>query len=180
MIQQLGIFQLTKRLVDRDGYGIAQIQAPCFFPHGNADAVIQMRFQEIFRKAFGLLAEKQVAIVGERDFCIAPGRFCGKTPKFLDIVFREKVFQVIVDSDIYKMPIVQTCPADSLLRNVKTQRADQVQPSAGSGAGARDVAAILGDLRFMQYNIEQNVSPRKSELRGNPGRSLPYCSAKAL
>ena len=180
MIQQLRIIQLPQRLVDRDGYGVAQIQTSCFLPHGDADTVVQVRFQEIFRKTLGLFAEKQIAIVGESNLCIAPGCFCGKTPKFLDIVLGEKVFQVIIDSDIHKVPIVQACPADSLLRNVKTQRADQVQPRAGGGAGAGDVAAILGDLRFVQYNIEQNVSPRKSELRGMPGRSPPYCSAKAL
>ena len=167
MIQQLRIIQLPQRLVDRDGYGIAQIQASCFFPHGDADAVTKMCFQKNLRKTFGLLAEKQVAIVGESNFCIAPGCFCGKTPKFFDIVLGEKVFQVIIDSDIYKVPIVKSCPANSLLRNVKTQWADQVQPRAGGGAGAGDVAAILGDLRFVQYNIEQNVSPRKSEPRGD-------------
>ena len=176
----MGMIQLPQRLIDRNGHSIAQIQTSGFLTHRDAHTFFVMGIQKIFGKTFGLLAEEQVATVGEACFCIAPGCFCGKTPKFFDIVFGEEVIQIVIDSHIYQMPVVQSCPADSLLGNVKTQRADQMQHSAGGGAGAGNVAAVLGDLRFMQYNIEQNVSPRKSEQRVFPGRSPPYCSAKVL
>ena len=157
------MIQLPQRLVDRDGYGIAQIQASCFFFHRDPDTPVKVLLQKILRKALGLLAEEQVTAVRKFRFRIAPGRFGGKTPKFLDIVLRKEVFQIIIDPDIHKMPIVQSCPADSLFGNVKPQGADQMQHCAGGGTSAGNVAAVLGDLRFMQYDVEQNVSPRKPE-----------------
>ena len=52
------------------------------------------------------------------------------------------------------MPVVKTCPLDSLIGNVKAQRPDQVKGASGSGAGSGDVAAILGNLGFHQYDME--------------------------
>ena len=180
MIQQLGIFQLPQCLVDRNGHGIAQIQASRFFSHRDPDAIFKVVIQKILWKTFGLLAEKQVAAIGEFYIRITPGRFGGKAPKFLDIVFGKKVIQVIIDPHIHKMPVVQSCPADSFFGNVKTQGADQMQHSAGGGTGAGNVTAVLGDFRFMQYDIQQNLSPQKSERWVYPRHSPPYCSAKEL
>ena len=39
-------------------------------------------------------------------------------------------------------------------RDVKAQWAHQVQAAAGSGTGTGDVAAVLGNLRFHQHNIQ--------------------------
>ena len=171
----MGMIQLPQCLIDRNGYGIAQVQTPCFLTHGDAHAVFEIRVQKIFRKTLGFFAEEQIAAIGEFRIRIAAGCFGGKTPKLFDIVFGEEVFQVIIDPHIHKMPVVQSCPADSFFRNVKAQRADQVQHRAGGGTGAGNVATVLGDLRFMQYDIEQTISPQTS---GLPGRSLPYCIAK--
>ena len=163
MIQQVGMIQLPQRLVDRDGYGIAQIQAPCFLTHGDPDTIFKVGIQKILRKTFGLLTEEQVTAVGKFRVRIAPGSLGGKAPKFLDIILGKEVIQIIIDPDIHKMPIVQSCPADSLFGNVKPQGADQMQHCAGGGTSAGNVAAVLGNLRFMQYDVEQNVSPRKPE-----------------
>ena len=160
MIKQMGMIQLPQSFVDCDGYGIAQIQASCFFPHGNTHTAAKIRVQKIFRKTLSLFAKQQVAVIGKFCVGITLGCFGGKTPEFFDIVFGKEVFQVVIDPHIHKMPVVQSCPADSFFGNVKTQRADQMQTCAGGGTSAGNVAAVLGDLRFMQYDIEQNVSPQ--------------------
>ena len=143
MVQQIGVFQLPQRLVDRNGYGIAQIKASCFLPHGDAYTAVKICLQKNLGQTLGLLAEKQVAIIGEFCFCIAPGGLGGQTPKFLDIVFGKEVSQVVIDTYIYQMPVVQSCPADSLFRNVKAQGTDQMQPGTGGGTGTGNVAAVL-------------------------------------
>ena len=52
------------------------------------------------------------------------------------------------------MPIVQSRPAYRLFTDVKAQGADEVQPTAGGGTGAGDIAAVLGNFRFDQYDIQ--------------------------
>ncbi len=52
------------------------------------------------------------------------------------------------------MPIVQSRPAHRLFTDVKAQGADEVQPAAGGGTGAGDIAAVLGNFRFDQYDIQ--------------------------
>jgi hypothetical protein len=55
------------------------------------------------------------------------------------------------------MPVVKPCPPDGLLRNVEAQRTDQMQTAAGGGAGSGDIATVLGDLGFHQYDIQQET-----------------------
>ena len=66
------MIQLPQRLVDRDGYGIAQIQASCFFFHRDPDTPVKVLLQKILRKALGFLSEKEVAVVLEISLCVAP------------------------------------------------------------------------------------------------------------
>ena len=47
-----------------------------------------------------------------------------------------------------------TGSSNRLFRDVKPQGADQMQPAAGGGAGAGNVAAVLGNLRFYQYDVQ--------------------------
>ena len=60
------------------------------------------------------------------------------------------------------MPVVQTGPFDCLLRNVKAQGADQMQAGTGGSAGAGNVASVLRDLRFDQYDIQHSAHLKRS------------------
>ena len=56
--------------------------------------------------------------------------------------------------NIQKMPVIQSCPFQRLVRNVKAQGTDQVQVGARDGAGAGNVARVGVDLGLIQYNVE--------------------------
>ena len=70
----------------------------------------------------------------------------------------KKVLQTVVIGNVQKMPVIQSGPADSLLRDVEPQGAHQVEPAAGGGAGAGDIPAVLGDLRFDQDNVQHRMA----------------------
>jgi hypothetical protein len=135
-----------------------------------------MRVQEILRKTFGLLTEEQIAVIVVLGFGMAPGCFCGKAPHFGHIISGKEVLQILVVENLHHMPVIKTGPADSLLGDVKTQRTDQMKPAAGGGAGAGDIAAVLGDLRFHQYNIQHLFHLGFGVVNGNAENpSVVYC-----
>jgi hypothetical protein len=56
------------------------------------------------------------------------------------------------------MPVVQSRPFHCPVGNVETQRADQMEAGAGSGAGAGDVSAVLRDFRLHQNDIYHSLA----------------------
>ena len=62
------------------------------------------------------------------------------------------------------MPVIQPSPTDGLFRNVKAKGADQMESCSGGGAGAGNVAAVLGNLRLHQYDIQQKPHLGRTEL----------------
>jgi hypothetical protein len=76
----------------------------------------------------------------------------------IHLVSCEKLFQIFVIQYFHHVPVVQSCPADGFFGNVKAEGADQVQPAAGGGAGAGNVSAVLGDLRFYENDIQHFVT----------------------
>ena len=160
MIQQVFKAGLPKGFKDGNGHSVAQVEAPGLATHGDTNALIPVCFQKILRKALCFLAEEQVAVIGEFRFTVAPGCFGGKAPELPDIVFGEEIFQIVVDPDIHQMPVIQTGPADSFFGDIEAQRADQMEPGTGSGTGSGNIAAVLGNLRLMEYHVEQVSSPQ--------------------
>ena len=117
-----------------------------------------MGVEEILRQAPGLLAEKEKALVGVIHFRVGPGRFRGEQPHLTDPVPGEEVLQVFVDPNIQQLPVVQPGPLELPVGDLKAQGLDQMQAAAGGGAGAGDVAGVLGDLRLHQYDVEHILS----------------------
>ena len=83
--------QLPERFKDGDGNSVAEVQASGFRPHRKPDTAFPVCFQKVLRKAFGLLAEKQVAILLKISLRVAPGCFGGQAPHLLYIVFGKEV-----------------------------------------------------------------------------------------
>ena len=146
---------LTQGFIDGDGHRIAQVKAPGIGSHGDADTIFVMLRQKILRQSFGFLAEEEVAAILEVCFRIAPGCFGGQTPHLTYIIFGEEIGKVFVVINLYHVPVIQSCPTNRLFGDVKAKRTDQMEPAAGGCTGAGDVAAVLGNLRFHQYNVEQ-------------------------
>ena len=167
---------LAQGLVDAHGHGVAEVQAPGVGHHGQADAPVPVLLPERQGQAGGFLAEEQPAVRREAGGLIGPGRLGGGEPQ-VPLRLRmaaEEVVQALVVEDLHQVPVVQPGPADGLLRDVESQRPDQVQAAAGGGAGAGDVAAVLGDLRFHQHDIEhRSTAPFLLDT------SKSYCTALA-
>ena len=70
----------------------------------------------------------------------------------------EQVLQIFVIKDVHQVPVIQSGPPDRLLRNVESQRADQVQLTAGGRTSAGDIAAVLRDFRLYQYDMEHKTA----------------------
>ena len=156
VVEQVWEGKLTKGLIDRNGHGVAQIQAPGLAAHGNPDSLVIMLCQKGLGKSSGLLAEKQVAAVGIGGLRVAPGSFGGQAPHLTHLVPGEEILQIGVVQHLHHMPVVQSRPAHGPLGDVKSQRTDQVQAASRGGTGAGNVAAILRNLRLHQDNIQQS------------------------
>lgn len=52
------------------------------------------------------------------------------------------------------MPVIKARALELCVRDLKAHRPDQMQARARSGAGARDIAGILGDLWLDQHDVE--------------------------
>ena len=71
----------------------------------------------------------------------------------------KEVAQIFVVKDLHQMPVVQSGPLNRPVGNVESQRPHQMQAAACGGAGAGDIAAVLGDLRLHQHNIQHRYVP---------------------
>jgi hypothetical protein len=116
-----------------------------------------MFFQETFGQTFRFLAEKQVAVIVILSLVIAPGSLGGQTPHFLHVIFGKEVGKVFIVENFQLIPVVQSGPADGFFRDVKAQRADQMKTAACGSTGSGNVAAVLGDFRLYQYDIQQSI-----------------------
>ena len=66
--------------------------------------------------------------------------------------------QAVIYLEIHHGPVVQPRPAHRPVADVEAQGPDQVEAAAGGGAGPGDIAGILRDLRFDQYDV-QHLGP---------------------
>ena len=55
------------------------------------------------------------------------------------------------------MPVVEPGAFQLLVVRGEAHRTYQVEPCSGDGAGAGDIAGVLGYLRFYQYDVEFQV-----------------------
>ena len=80
--------------------------------------------------------------------------FGAEAPHLLNIILFKEFAQILVVPNLQLIPIVQAGPADRLFRDIKPQRTDQMQPGTYSGTGSGNIAAVLGNFRLHQDDIE--------------------------
>ena len=78
--------------------------------------------------------------------------FCGEKEKFA-AVFCKKFVERVIIGDVEQMPVIETGALKLFVVDLKAHGAHKVQPCARGGAGARDVAGVLGDLRLDHNDI---------------------------
>jgi hypothetical protein len=104
-------------------------------------------------QARSLLAEKQPAAFPELCVGVILGRFGRGKPQVWSRIAGEEIIQAGINGEIHHGPVIQAGAFDSPLTDVEAQGLDEVQAAPGGGAGAGDIPAVLGNLRFYQYNI---------------------------
>ena len=62
----------------------------------------------------------------------------------------------IVHADIHKVPVVQPRALDGAVGNVEPEGLDEMQMRPRRRAGARDIAAVLRDLRLHEHDIQHD------------------------
>ena len=139
---------LLQRFIGQDGHRVCQVQTSGILPHGDADAAAAVFFPQPLGQSGGLLAEHQPAVGGKACLGIVSWGFGRGQPHIGLGMQGEKVLDVVIHRQVHHVPVVQSRPAHRLFADVKAQGADEMQPASGGGAGAGDVAAILGNFRF--------------------------------
>ena len=66
----------------------------------------------------------------------------------------KEIVQIVVHRQIQFVPIVQPGPLEGSVGDIEPQRTDQMQGTAGDGAGAGDIPGVGRDLRLHQYKID--------------------------
>ena len=146
---------LAEHFIYRHGHGIGQIQTPQALPHGDPDAGVQMFPEQIFRQSGGLFAEHDVHRHGIGYLRIGTGCLGGEIVHGGVGIACIEIGQIFVIGDVQQMPVVQACPLQLPVVNGKSHGFDDVQGSTGGGTGTGDVPGVLGNLRFVKYNIDK-------------------------
>ena len=91
------------------------------------------------------------------------------------LCFFKKIVKIFVIGNVEQVPVVQTGAFELAVVDFKSQRFHQMQRSACGGAGTRDVAGVLRNLRLDQYDIQQSDHPADFDI----GRETP-CACQLL
>ena len=153
LILQFRISPLAQDFIGTDGDGIGEIETACLADHRQPDAAVGVGIEQQFRQTDGFLAEDEVAVVGIGYIGIGVLCLCGKIVKLSARVLLKKIVERGILGDVEQIPVIQPGTFELFVVDLKAHRFDQVQTGAGSGAGAGDVAGILGNLRLHQYDI---------------------------
>ena len=146
---------LAQSLVEHDGHGIAQVERARALDHRDAHAAVVVVVQQFLGQAARLLAKDQKGVLGILGLRVGARRLGGGVEELRVRVFMAQLVKggVLLDGD--QVSVVQPGPADLLFVDGKAQRMHQMQRGVRGGAGAGDVAGVLRDLGFDQYDMQR-------------------------
>ena len=110
--------------------------------------------KEIFRQSPGLLSEEEVDRVAVFHLGICSRRLCRKKIKFRAGVLCKEIGKSVVIGDIQQIPIIKPSAFQFFIVHFESHGFDKMQPRAGGGAGAGDIARVLRYFRFHQHDID--------------------------
>ena len=87
---------------------------------------------------------------------VRAGRFRRGEPQPLVPVFGEVLLQILIQRNVDQIPVIQSAALDRPVGDIEAERPDEMEAGPGGGAGARDGARVVGDLRLDQYDIEHS------------------------
>ena len=68
-------------------------------------------------------------------------------------VFFQQLLKIFMHLIAHHAPVVQPGPLEVFVLQRKPQRLDEMQHRAGRGAGAGNIAGILGNFRLVKHNV---------------------------
>ena len=82
-------------------------------------------------------------------------------------VLRKKFCKTVVHAHVHKVPIIQPCPFQIFVGDLKPERPHKMQDAPRRRTGPRNVARVLRDLRFNKYNMKHSLRSVSSIVRQN-------------
>jgi len=122
--------------------------------HGDADQAVLVGFQDLLRQAHGLPTEHQAIPVGPGHLGVPPLPLGAEEPEPLGRIPGQEVIPVVVVGGLQFLPVVQPRPAQVVVRGLKAQGVDEVQPDAIVHAEAANASGILRNLGLVQDDVE--------------------------
>ena len=145
---ELGVIPLAEHLVTADGDGVREIQRTRFINHRDTDAAVGVFHENVLGDTARFLAEDDVRAVGVGDITVLTARLGGEEEILSARGLFEKVVDTVIIGDVDEIPVVEPRSFQIAVGDLKAEGSHKVQPCARSGAGAGDVARVLGDLRL--------------------------------
>lgn len=166
--QRARIAALAPRLVNRHRDRICKIEGTDLTRHRQPHAFAVMLFQKRFRKPLRLLAEHKKIPFPVRDVAVRVFCFCRKKPKTPVGKTGKDILDAVIIRNVDKMPVIQSRPFQIFVRNLESERADEMQSASRRRASAHDIAGVLRDLRLYQNDIEHALIPPGPARRRGP------------
>lgn len=161
---QFRIAPLAQDLVTAHGDGIGEVQRPRLIDHRDAHAAVGIPHQHVLGDAAGLFAEDDIRAVGVARLAVRLTRLGGEEEVLPAGSLFKKVVDTVVVGDIHEVPVVQTGALQVAVGDLKAEGPHQMQPRAGGGAGAGDVAGVLGDLGLKKHDVQYFFIFQKTHL----------------
>lgn len=138
---------------------MARFRLLASWPHRDADTPVRVLPAKSLRQPRSFLPKEQPAIISKDCLGIVPWRFRRGQPQIRGRIDFKEVVQPLIDLKIHHIPVIQPGPTHGFFTDIKTQRLDQMEAAAGSGAGL---------VRYSRYSAGSLVLPARYSAQQDP------------
>ena len=138
-----------------------------------------MRQQQLLGQTARLLAEHKKNLVGIGYIRVTAAGLGGKEINRRTGVTVKKILKAVVVVYVQLVPVIQPRALHALVVNGKPQRMNEVERSTRGGAGAGNIARVLGNLRLVKndVNVRHGVPPSNRKAMASLYPIVPFFSS---
>lgn len=154
---------LPQAFVDSGANDSGDVQRALALGHGQAEYTFRLTAEYRIRQANRLFSEHKVVTRCELGIEHEPaGSAAEIPPTSLGIrVFVGVAIKRSVCLNTQPWPVVKAGSSAGLLRKIKSDGLNQVQPAPGGDARTPDVARVIGDLGLVEDDLEHAISRQR-------------------
>ena len=156
-VLHVGKAVLAKYFIGRNRDRVGKIEGAERREHRNPYAVVRVPEEDVLGNSGALFSEHEPGFFGIGYLGIDAGRLRGKEEEGGVGMLGKEGGRILVMVYVQKVPVVQARVSETLVVGRESQRVNQVQGAACHGAGAGNVARVLGDFGFVQYDVYVHV-----------------------